>query len=283
MKTSKKVLSVLLAFAVAIGCLLTTGETAQAAPKTTTYTYDAKLGVAYKTALRQQIQSRNGTGMTVYLANKGDYIASVKSNSPALVAKQVRKYTTLEDNHYVGGPDLEATKDVKFRSYANLEFFAAKEGKYTVTLTIKNAKNKVVGKKKVTVYATSYFDSLEYLSYAGAKYYWSDIQTKKASGKVSYKANPTFQIKSIAVGTYKADGTISYKKIKKGAKINLATKTAYIEPEYSYDYSYGDYVNKYECVGINDYIKPVTFIQVTYYDKLLKITSTDTYTLINIK
>ncbi len=282
MKTSKKALSLLLAFAVAIGCLLTTGETAQAAPKTTTYTYDAKMGVAYQTALRHEVQSRFGSDLMIYLANEGDYVATIKTSSPSLIAKQTRKYT-LKENSFASGPDLENTKDVRFKSYCSIEFFAAKEGKYTVTFTIKNKKNKVVGKKKVTVYATSYFDPIEYLSYAGAQYYGSDIQTTKASGKVKYKANKTFKIKSISVGKYNADGTISYKKIKNNAKIKLETKTAYTEEKYSYDSGYGDYKYSYKSVQTHDYIKPVTFVQIAYYDQYLKIDSTKTYSIFNVK
>lgn len=280
MKTSKKVHHLLLALAVAIGCLCL-NISAQAAPKTTTYTYDAKMGVQYETAIRQEINSTYGYSLNVYLANEGDYVASVKTNSPKLTAKITNQYVTRKSN-YINPPTIDAAKDVRFKSRSTIEFYAPSAGKYSVKFTIKNKSNKIVGTKNVTVYATPYFSPVEYLSYAGQKFY-SDFNTKKASGKLNYKANKTFKIKSISIGTYNADGTISYKKIKKNSKITLATKTAYTEQDYSYDNSYGDYKYAYNSFTNYDYLKPVTLVQIAYYDQLLKINGTDTYTIINVK
>ena len=92
MKNFKRQLIIVFAFALFAGMLFAPVN-AQAKTKTTTYQYDKKNGVCNKTAMRVAI-NRRYESTDVYLTKSGDYVASVKTSSPNLIAKVTTVNTT---------------------------------------------------------------------------------------------------------------------------------------------------------------------------------------------
>lgn len=283
MKNVKKLYTMLFAFAVLMGCMLLTTTDVQAAA-THTYKYDAKKGVVFQNRLRVDLLSFYGGTSEIYLENADYYVASVKCNKAGLFAKVTFDDKSTDDDTYF---TVSEVSDAKFRRFVNIDYYATKKGKYTVTFTIKNAAGKKVCSKKITVYAGYPTCATKTLSYAGTKYetYGSvHINTKKASGKLKVAANSGYKIKKIEVATtHDAEGNPVFKKIKNGKKIKLAKETKYNATWYSYESSYGDYVYKTNSGTSYDYLKPMTIIKVSYYDKLLKIDNADYHYIFNIK
>lgn len=274
MKNAKKLFTMLFAFAVLMGCMLLTTVDAQAAP-THTFKYDAKKGVAFQSRLRVNPFSRH-EGSEIYLENANYYVASVKCNKAGLIAKVTYDNKITADATSFA---VSEVSDARFKRNVKIGYYATKKGKYTVTATIKNAAGKKVCSKKITVYAGYPTCSTKTLSYGGLKYNTDgsiSIQTKKASGKLKFVANSGYKIKKIEVATsHDAEGNPIFKKVRNGQKIKLAKETKYNDTWYS-----SERTNS----GISyDYLKPVTIIKVTYYDKLLKIDGTDTHDILNIK
>jgi len=285
MKTCKRLLTMLLAITLVVGSMLTMSVDASAKTKTTTKTYNAKLGVFYDTAMRMYSHYGTAHNNTFFLENEGDYVASVKSSSKNLIVKTsfAGMLKNEGSSYYVDEfkkmyPDL---KDKKFHSRFEFDMFAKKGGTYTVTVTINNKAKKKVGTVKFKVVACDYPYAITSAKF-GNKYvysgdYSSDNVMSAASGKFKVTMNKTFKLKSIEVGT--ANGKdIVYKKIKNGAKITLAKTTQYTEAGYSYHYENGSgYVSDEQEYDNYDYLKPATFIRVTYYDTLLKVDNTEEY------
>ena len=281
MKLAKRLASALLALAVVCSCLnLSALEAHAAAPKTSTLVIDSKNGVISPTKVRAGIQNLyNYT--SIYLANDGDYVASVTSNSSQLVAKITYKAIYNEDYNYridVNG------KEGQYRSRYEISYFAKAKGTYTLTATIKNAKKKTTCKKKITVYVEENTDPIKSFKYAGKEYaYAYDKLSKKASGKLQITMNKGFQLQKIERGVY-VDGKYEdyspepvFKSVKNKSNISLATSTKYTAGIYSYQSSYSG--DSYESGTSYDYLYPVTVIRVTYKDTKLGIVRTTEYNL----
>lgn len=283
MKNAKKLITMLFAFAVMMGCMLLTTTDVQAAANHT-YKYDKKKGVIYESRTRADMLTRYDGGIDVYLEDAGNYVSSVKVNKSGLFAKVTsdRKLKS-ENSSYL----VSSYPDAKTKRRISIDFYATKKGKYTVTFIVKNSKGKKVTSKKVTVYAGYPTSPTKTLTYAGNEYYTygsSSINTKKTSGKLKFKANSGYQIKKIEVATsFDSKGEPIFKKVKNGAKITLAKETKYTEITYEYDSSYGDYISKYQNGTSYDFLKPMTVIRVSYYDKLLKINGQTEHVIFNIK
>lgn len=283
MKNAKKLITMLFAFAVMMGCMLLATTDAQAAA-THTYQYDKKNGVAYESKVRADMLSRYDGGFNVYLEDAGNYVSSVKVNKSGLFAKVTSDYIIKSENSYY---NVTGYPDIKAKRRAEVEFYATQKGKYTVTFVVKNAKGKKVTSKKVTVYAGYPTSPTETLSYAGKKYYTygsTTINTKKASGKIKFKVNSGYKIKKIEVATsFDSNGEPIFKKVGNGKKITLAKETKYTKINYESDYSYGNYISKYQSGTSYDYLKPMTIIKLSYYDKLLKVDGEVEHVIFNIK
>ncbi len=268
---------ILLACALFLICMVLSTTNAQASSLDAPGKTDSKRDILWHDAMRVDVQEPQHFAAEVYFKNPKHYISSVKSNSPNLLAMIISDITATnpgESIYYCQSNDTEY-----FRGF-RIGFFATKKGSYKVTFTVKNAAKKTVTKKTIKVYAGYPNTPIKSITYAGKKYLdvWnsSSFTTKKASGKLKLVANQTYKIKKIEIATaFDTDGNPVYKKIKNGAKIKLATKTAYrVIYSESDSYRYG-----YEM----DFLKPMTQIRVTYYDQKLKKTSTEEYSLINIK
>ncbi|MBE5881011.1 MAG: hypothetical protein E7289_01680 [Lachnospiraceae bacterium] len=271
MKRNIKKLTSLLFALVATTCIVLLSDVDAQAAKTHTYKRDKANGVLYNNAVRVDVGSRWNDIVEVLLADKGDYISSVKSNSPDLVAKLTsRSKVKTNDNVFICSVYDNGKSTYKSSNF--IEFYATKKGKYTVTVTVKNSKKKVKTKKKIAVYAGYPSDPVASVTYAGKKYNGQsniNICTKKASGKLKIKASDTYTIKKVEIATtFNESGEPIFKKVTNGKKISLSKKTNYTVTWNSYD-NYNGYTElRYTTY---DYLKPVTHVRVTCYDKKLKI------------
>lgn len=278
MKHFKKLMAMLFMLAVVCGCVAATSVEAQAATKKSTYVMDQKNKVYAQSKIRVGVNSRvYGYNTEIFLGKSGDYVASVKTSSPALIAKVTYKNVYSGKSGYTS-MTMDDGKTEKFVSSYGIAFFTEKKGTYTATVTIKNAKKKTVCTKKIKVYAEDYDYPIQYVKYG--KEYAGGLLTTKKSGKIIVKMNPGFKLVKIEVGKYEDKKYESYspeptfKKIKNNAKITLATSTAY---DANYDaYNIG---TEQEIVNGNrvDYLFPVTIIRITYKDTKLGIVQTTDY------
>jgi len=272
-KHAKKLVTLLFALALTAGCLFITtdAKASTTGPEKT----DAKKGIIWHASMRVDLDSRNNAWADILLANPDHYVATVKSSSKNLVAKVVNDYKPVSSSIRHD----EAT-DTYYKRRCSIGFYAKKKGNYTVTVTIKNAQKKVVAKKKIKVYAGYPGNAIKTLSYGSAEYYLfgsgSNLLTKTASSKIKLKANDTYKILKIELATkYDQDGMPIYKKIKNGAKITLASKTAYEKIWYESD--------TYRTGCKYKFLKPMTMVRVTYRDKKLRTTGTEVYYIFNVK
>lgn len=275
----KKLITLLFAFAVVIGCMALTSVDAQAATKTHTYKHDAKKGVIWESAVRANYNSRYSDDATIYLQNEGDYISTVKVVGSGLVAKVTYTYTSSDESTlYLAENDK--LNDQKYYSRSDIGFYASKPGTYTVKFTVKNAKGKTKCTKSVKVYVDTN-PVVKSLKYSNTEIYgFSSFTTKKAKGKLKIKLNSGYTLKGIYMATtFDSDGQPIYKKIKNNKTITLAKETKYSQENYSYSGS----SYSYSSVDHYDYLKPATYFKVNYYDKKLKILKTESFVITNIK
>ena len=287
--TKTKNTALLFALAFVIGCFFLLPTQAKAATKTNTFKYDAKSGVLYESAVRTSYNSTLNHYAEVYLPNEGDHISAVKT-SKGLVAKVTYSYDLIGDRTtscYEYDGNLDSDKRLSFKSKHEISFFAVKKGTYTAKVTVKNAAGKKICTKTIKVYAGNTFPC-EYITYAGVKNFGSTIITKKASGKLKVKANSDYKVKKLEIATsYDADGQLVYKPLKNGGKIKLAKENKY--KEFYYQYESGDpndsqsYYYKHDSYSSYDFLKPVTYVKVTFYDKKLKTTEEAVIHIINVK
>lgn len=287
--TKTKNTALLFALAFVIGCFFLLPTQAKAATKTNTFKYDAKSGVLYESAVRTSYNSTYSPDAEVYLPNEGDRITKIKT-SKGLVAKVTYSYeltgdSTMTCSEYDG--NLEYDKRLHFKNRHEISFFAVKPGTYTAKFTVKNAAGKKICTKTIKVYAGNTFP-YEYITYAGVKNYGNNITTKKASAKFKLKANSDYKIKKLEIATsYDADGNLIYKTFKNGQKIKLAKENKYKQTNYKYENgdptNPNDYYYKNEYYETYDFLKPVTYIKVTFYDKKLKTTEEAVIHIINVK
>lgn len=269
MKIAKKLLSTMLALAMVATCFVVPTIPAQAATRTSAFVYDAKTGIYYEDKIRCPIGSY-GASSTMYTPNTGDYIASAKSDNGAMIIKVTNKDNYFGNNYT--NRMIEGVKDsVKFRTCQRITYYATKAGKYTVTLTVKNAKKKTIATKKVTVYVNNIAYPIKAIKYAGKEV--SDGQAvSKQSGALKVSMNKTYKLTKLEIGTFTksnyTDGSAEpdYKVISNGATITLPSATKYTQ-----GYEYSSYKYNY------DYICPVTYVRITYKDNLLNTLYTTTY------
>ena len=273
MKNFKRQLIIVFAFALFAGMLFAPVN-AQAKTKTTTYQYDKKNGVCNKTAMRVAI-NRRYESTDVYLTKSGDYVASVKTSSPNLIAKVTTVNTTKRTY------SINLSDDILLNYYnrSEITFLARSKGTYTATVTIKDKNGKKKCTKKIRVYATN--DSYPFVSVSYGKQYLvcgTANTTSKKSGKLSVKINPTFKLKSVDVCKFTDNETLKVFKKKannKILKLNMSTK-------YQFSYKWSESDTSENIVDVN-YMNPVTPVRVVVYDTLLKTTVTYNFYLVYVK
>ncbi len=273
-KHAKKLITMLFALALMAGCLFMTTEAkaSVAGPEKV----DVKKGILWHTSMRVDINNRNNAWADIWLTNPEHYVATVKSSSKNLVAKVVNDYTPTS-----GSIRHDEATDTYYNRHVSIGFHAKKKGNYTVTVTIKNAKKKVVATKKIKVFAGYPFPPVETLSYGGVTYYMvggdgANLLTSTPSSKLKITANETYKITKIEIATkYDENGDPIYRKIKNGAKITLASKTTYEKVWYESE--------TYRTGCKYNFLKPMTMVRVTYRDKKLKVTRTQEYSIFNVK
>lgn len=277
MKRFRKFIAYVLALTVAVGCFAVSPMETEAAAKTTTTVYDSKKGVWYPTKSRTGLMGNTSTS-SIYLLNEGDYVASIKTSSPNLIAKITGKVINT-GNCSTGiqfGTGADATL-AKVKSYYTITHFAKKKGTYTLTVTIKNAQKKTTCKKKIKIYADEYSVPVKSISYAGVPLLSYSTVTKKQTGKLCVALNKGYKLQKIEVGTYPSgefknmSAEPVYKKVKNKSKISLATSGKYTDNIKKSIYSEsGVYV---------DFLYPVTHVKITYKDTKLGILRTQEYQL----
>ncbi len=191
----------------------------------------AKVKVSAKNVLVIVGQTYNAPVKITYF-KEGRTIKNLKSNSSDLLVKQT---TQNWDSWYSDASN----------NYAEISMYAKKAGKYKVTFSVCNEKNKVVSKHTVNVTATTataYNSPVKKAVFAGKSTYPYSIVIK-TSGKFKVTMNKGFKLKSITMQTYDAQGKQVEKKIKNNANVKLgeyAYKNEYSN-EYSYDNSWSYY------------------------------------------
>lgn len=279
MKMGKKILSTLMAFAIAAGCLMLPTIDASAAPKTSTFVIDKKSRVCYPTKVRVGLDS-HGNSFSVYMPDEGDYISSVKT-SDGLIAKVSGKDSYYGD--YSTSRRIDGQQESSdYKTVSDITCFAEKKGTYSVTFTVKNKKKKTICTKTVKIYAEDYAYPVKSLKYAGKDYLSGDTNlTSQKSGQLTITMNKGFKLQKVELGTYAKSYTEYpepiYKEIKNKSTITLATEAVYHYTSYSF--SSAD--NLYSNVSARDYdhLYPPTFIRLTYKDAKLGITRTTEYIL----
>lgn len=248
MKNLKKMLSALLALAL----LLTVFTVPTLEVNAATYgKVPSKVRIIPKTTYQD---------ITFDLSDKDDKIINIKTSSKSLKAKQTYNYVQINDS------SNDITK------YAEISFYASKDGKYTLKFDIADKNGKKKSSHKVTVYAYSDMP-VKYIKLNNKPLDQSNLVSGK-SGKVKVTMNKGYKIKKLEYGVYKQSSSeMIYKKFKNGSKV---TYGKYVN---SYDYefksNYSSYYTKYWRRGL---MAP-TEIKITYTDKYSKQECVIYYTL----
>lgn len=241
MKNLKKMLSALLALAL----LLTVFTVPTLEVNAATYgKVPSKVRIIPHTVTNSPI--------TFDLADEKDKITNIKTSSKSLKAKQTYNYvynskTSPENN----------------QKYAEIDVYATKQGKYTLTFDILKGNGKKRSTHKITVYA--YDDvPLKALKINNKSYLDFDLLTGN-SGKIKVTMNKGYKLKKLEYGVYNKDGSkMTYKKIKNGSKITFG--------KYFYKYDY-DFTSTNSSFYYNYWTRGLmapTKIRITYIDKYTK-------------
>ena len=271
MKLTKKVTSIVLSLALFLSLFLSAGQVSEAAVSVSTL----KKAVPSKVRIMPYNEYLSGdytstTSIFVPYATSKNCISNIKVSQKGLYAKMTneQKYDDSSDT---------------YPYYGVIGLYANKEGTYKVSFDVLKKKGGAkLYSKTVTVYVKS--DSpFAYAKFAG-KSNWSSVQ-KKNKGKISFKMNKGYKLKSIEVGTYqrseekdnysseystssttKVSSTLVYKKVKNNSVITLGTNGDY----YSYNYSYKSDYSTSLSHNMYDDMLATTIVKVTYVDKYTK-------------
>lgn len=221
---------------------------------------ERKKGVVYVnpldniSVLKMRMEENSFSSFSVYYAEKGDYIADVKTSK-----KNLRAEVTDQTNSSDSGD-------------ATITLYSAKEGNYTVSFSVRKSDGSVRGTYKMKVYCTK--NSFIYNKIMLNKTAIYQSRTKKSGGtttrsvKSNYKIssglksaklkvtpNKGYSITGITVISVAKNGNYSYKTIKNGKKINLSQK---------YEYE-GRSTGSYKARSA----KKITYVYISYKDKYL--------------
>lgn len=300
MKAGKRLLTGVLAVAMAITCFLQTGTAASAA-YTPTYTgeYDQygfdklgfdKYGIKYtlggaynnsKSKMRMTVDDDKylAGAITVVYNNSACSLVSVKSNSKNLTAKIITNgdsTVTVSTKEYNDGRKETSTETITGNT-AEIGLYAKKAGTYKVVITTKLSTGALLS-KTIKIKATT--KDPYTLSYAGAtklknsegQYYMTKFYSKK-SGKLTVKAAKGYKVTAIQFANSFDDmGEFKYMSVTSGSKVTLNTKsTRPIKSVESYTHEGKNFKRTMTDTYIKtyDYIFPVSAVKVTYKDTWL--------------
>lgn len=250
MKAWKKLTGIVLAICIMFTLLLVPDMEPAAKAKVSSKNVSVIVGSQYNNSVK------------ITYSKEGHKIKNLKSNSDNLLVKQTSQWWSS----YTDNP------------YAYIEMYAKKAGKYKVTFSVCNDKNKVVSKHTINVIAaTTYTSPVKNATFAGkSTYFYSGNIVSKKSGKFKVTMNKGFKLKSITMHTYDAQGESVEKKIKNNANVTLG-EYAY-KNEYSNEYSY-DNSWSYHC---STDMMAMTSFEVQYQNTKTKEAGTISYVLYKV-
>lgn len=249
MKAWKKIMGMALALCMMLTVLLIPDMEPAAKAKVSSQNVTIMVGQTYNTPVR------------VAYSKEGHSIKNIKSNSSDLLIKQ-----TYQNWSSYNSSNLS-------NNYAEIGMYAKKAGKYKVTFSVCNEKNKVVSKHTVNVTATTTYNSpIKNVTFAGKNNYFIGVTSKK-SGKFKVTMNKGFKLKSITMQTYNAQGNLVEKKIKNNANVTLG-EYAY-KSEDNYESSNSDSWRYYYYTNM----MATTVFQVQYQNTKTKEVGTIQYSL----
>lgn len=214
----------------------------------------------------------------IYVKDTDKYrITNVRTNNKNLLAtKSTEYYSTVTRNsyNYSTGSYSAATTKTTYSS-PRIAYFAKKPGKYVVSFDIVDSNGSVIGTRNIKVTAkraysinTSHVKSIKY---AGKDLWEMNPYATKKSGALKVTLQKGYSLVSLEQGNFLGQGenynTLTYKKIKNGKKIKIATSR-----KYSYNSSTG-----FAYEG-ND-LSVSTYIRITYKNKKTKEIDTETYVI----
>lgn len=271
MKLTKKITSVVLSLALFLSLFLSVGQVSQAAVSASTL----KKAVPSKIRIMPYNEYVSGdytstTSIFVPYASSSNCISNIKVSKKGLYAKMTneQKYDDSSDTYPYHGV---------------IGLYASKEGTYKVSFDVLKKKGGAkLYSKTVTVYVKS--DSPFATAKFAGKSNWYTVQNK-SKGKISFKMNKGYKLKSIEVGTYqrteekdnhssedstssttKVNSALVYKKVKNNSVITLGTSGNY----YYYHYSYKSDNSRNLSHNMGDNMLATTTVKVTYVDKYTK-------------
>lgn len=176
--------------------------------------------------LKMRMEENSFNSFFVYFAERGDYVADVKTSKKNLHA-EVTDQTNSSDS-----------------GDATITLYSTKAGNYTVSFSVRKSDGSVRGTYKMKVYCTK--NSFIYNKIMLDKTTIYQSQTKKSgntttqsvksnykissglkSAKLKVTPNKGYSITGITVVSVDKNGNYSYKTVKNGKKINLSQKYAY--------------------------------------------------------
>lgn len=300
MKLRKKLLTGLLATALAVSCFFTAG-TEVAAAYTPVYTdnYDQygfdkygfdkygikyDLGTAYnnaKTKMRitEDSSEHLSGGIKVTYNHSASKLVSVKSSSKNLIAKVVANGSSTVSTDTKEYPDgrKEESSEVIYGNEAEIGLYAKKSGNYKVTITSKLPSGALL-KKTISIKATSNepykfsFANATRKKKADGSYYDTKFYTVK-KGKLTVKPAKGYSVTSIKfANSFDDKGEFKYVKITSGTTVSLntsRTRTAKTVESYSYNGKKYKRTLTDTYTRYYDYIFPVSAVKITYKDTWL--------------
>jgi len=204
--------------------------------------------------LKMRMEENSFSNFYVYFAEKGDYIADVKTSKKNLNAEVTNQTNSSDSGH------------------ATITLYSAKEGNYTLSFSVRKSDGSVRGTYKMKIYCTK--NSFVYNKIMLDKTTIYQSQTKKSgntttrtiksnykissglkSAKLKVTPNKGYTITGITVVSVDKNGNYSYKTVKNGKKINFSQKYAYESRSAGSDKTRS--------------AKKITYVYISYKDKYL--------------
>ena len=215
----------------------------------------------------------------IYVKDGSTYrIANVRTNSKNLLAKKATEdyYKVTSNSYDYNTSSYGAVTTKAGYSATYIAYFAKKPGKYVVSFDIIDHSGSVIGTGNINVTAkkassinTSCVKSIKY---AGKDLWEINPYSTKKSGVLKVTLQKGYSLVSLEQISYKdqtADySSVTYKKIKNGKKIKLATSRKYSYTTSSSGFSYEG----------NDLVV-TNYIRITCKNKKTKEIETETYVL----
>lgn len=238
MKNMKKIVAVILSFAMALAILVPSATEVQAAAKATV-----------TKAVHLYVGEVKDDAIDINFAEKGDNIGNLKTSSKNISAKIVK----------INRNNVPADCTAQIGLYAN------KEGVYTVSFDIMDSDDEKVSSHSVKVYANTDI-AIKSSTFAGERMNYK--VTDKEKGKLSVKMNKGYTLKKIVVETYDENGEQKSKTVKNNSTIDLG--------RYAYFSESGE-ADEEGYYRMDTSFMAVTRIWIYYTDKFTKSEASEIY------